>query len=111
MKRLLACILLTFLTCVQALASGESGARTVYMLVAASGGVRIQAPPGNGWNNPDNCTNSDSILIVPNQAEKDAMVSFALAAQMRGTQISASLSGCAAWGSITYPKVGGLRAL
>jgi hypothetical protein len=75
-----------------------------------TGGFFLYAESGS-WNSPDECSNSNAIVLLASDSNYDKAYSLLLAAYMSGKAISGYSDGCTTFDGKTYSTIRGFKYL
>lgn len=93
---------------VAAYAGGPLTKNKVTKVAFQTGGFFMYA---DNWNNPNNCTDSDAIVLQSTDPNYDKAYALLLAAYMSGKSVSGFSDGCASFDGKTYNTIRGSKYL
>lgn len=110
MLKVVSIILLSMLSVSFCYGKGGIPVQKISRVAFQTGGFFLYTESGS-WNSPDECSNSNAIVLLSSDPNYDKAYSLLLAAYMSGKAISGYSDGCAIFDGKTYSTIRGFKYL
>ncbi|GAA5445422.1 hypothetical protein Misp06_03625 [Microbulbifer sp. NBRC 101763] len=88
---------------------GHSGkAKISFLFNGSSNGLLLFARENGSWDNPDNCSASNYLILEKQNPSRSELYSALLASKMSNKEIDVWVRDCIEYNGKTYPKIDGI---